>query len=403
MNDSTPTTSPDEKQANAPSILLISLIAMISPIAMNAFNPAMPGVVKVFDSSISTVQLTYTLYLGMLAVSQLIGGPLAERFGRRPLMIWGLGFHLLGSLIALLAGSVEQIIVGRALQAFGGGFALMLCRTIVVDTYQGAQAAKHLGHIVMAVALAQSLAPTIGGYLNHYYGWQTVFAFSLLISLGISAVAVFKLPETSTHRSGSGSLHPFAVFKQYRELVQCRNYMAYTLTTVFAAGAYFTFASAMPYVVVDVMDGTSAIYGEWFLWVSGGFFFGSFVVTRLPTESGIDGPIKAGLALSLLGAGVMIASSQTIGLEYAWIFLPMAVVTFGRGLVQPNAQTAGVSSVPHKKSTATGFMGFIQLLAGTLISQLTPILLKLGVTAVFGFIMFCVVASYAAHRTTDKE
>lgn len=394
-------TSDSSSPASAPSILLIALIAMISPIAMNAFNPAMPDVVKVFDSDISTVQLTYTLYLGMLAFSQLIGGPLAERFGRRPLMIWGLAFHLLGSLIALLAGSVEQIIVGRALQAFGGGFALMLCRTIVVDSFQGSQAAKGLSHIVMAVALAQSLSPTIGGYLNHYYGWETVFVFSFAISLVISALAVWKLPETSTHKSGS--LHPFAVIKQYRELVQCRNYMAYTLTTVFAAGAYFTFASAMPYVVVDVMDGTSAIYGEWFLWVSGGFFLGSLAVTRLPSSTGIDGPIKAGLALSLLGAGVMIASSETIGLQYAWIFLPMAIVTFGRGLVQPNAQTAGVNSVPHKKSTATGFMGFTQLLVGTLISQLTPVLLKLGVTAVFGFILFCVVASYTSHQQVDKN
>lgn len=122
-----------------PSVLLLSLIAMISPIAMNAFNPAMPDVVKIFESSISVVQLTYTLYLGMLALSQLIGGPLAERFGRRPVMLWGLGLHLVGSLVAFLAGSVEQIIVGRALQAFGGGFTLMLCRTLIMDTFQGRQ------------------------------------------------------------------------------------------------------------------------------------------------------------------------------------------------------------------------------------------------------------------------
>lgn len=401
MKISSPHSSPEPIQVVTPSILLVSLIAMISPIAMNAFNPAMPDVVKGFNSDVTTVQLTYTIYLGMLALSQLMGGPLAERFGRRPLMMWGLGLHLLGSLIAMLASSVEHIIVGRALQAIGGGFSLMLCRTIVMDTYNGSEAAKHLSHIVMAIALAQSLSPAIGGYLNHYYGWQTVFAFSLCISLIISLFALFKLPETSKNRSGS--LHPFAIWREYRELMRVRNFVAYTMTTVFAAGAYFTFASAMPYVVVDSMGGTSADYGKWFLWVSGGFFLGSLVVTRLPSVVTIDQPIKAGLVLSLLGAGMMVTGTTMAGLGYTWIFIPMALVTFGRGLIQPNAQSAGVSSVQYKKSTAVGLMGFTQLIAGTLISQLTPFLLQLGTAAVFGFILLCLLGSLVSHNAAKNE
>jgi len=394
------------KTAAFPSIWLLATIALASPFAMNVFNPAMPDVVRAFDTSIDVVQLTLTLYLLSLGISQLLSGAMADRFGRRPLMLIGMAIHLLGSLLAALASNVEVLILGRILQALGGGATLVLVRTMILDAHERNEAGRLLSYIFMAIAIAQTIAPTIGGYLNYYFNWRAIFYFSFGLNLGIGLLMLRSLTETSVTLDKT-AFSVRALLRQYFAVLKSPVYLGYALTGALITCAYLGFASIMPYIFVDQLGGTSAEYGNWFLVVSIGFFLGSVVASRITVRFGLDRMIQAGMTLALIAASVLMLVLLTGHLEAGLIFIPMGLLTFGRGLVQPNSQSGAVNGVSTSRGTASGLMGFLQLMLASSVTQLMPLLLEIGVVYVFaavmGLLVLAAVSHWAACRVMQKE
>ncbi|EMP56243.1 major facilitator transporter [Marinobacter santoriniensis NKSG1] len=379
---------------SAPSIGLMTLIAMASPLALNLFVPAMPDAARDLQADIGIIQLSFTAYLFTLAFGQLLSGPLADHFGRRPVLLGGLVLHILGSLLAAFAPDVALLITGRVLQALGGSAAMVLARTIIIDIYGRAGAASRMGYVVMAIATAQAIAPTLGGYLNVLAGWQSIF----FVSLGMGAVALIvtllQLPETC--RDKTDNLKLGTVIDRYAGVFNSGGYLGYALSTTFIATAFYIFVGTAPYIV-DHLGGNSALFGTWFLSVSLAFMSGSFLSTRLARYASTDQLMLLGNALSLTGALALLGFAIGEELSYVTLFLPMALVTFGRGLSQPNAQSAAISCSPTSAATASGLMGFIQLLTGSVIAQLMPLLLGKGVLPIAVCICLAPLAALAAH------
>lgn len=375
-------------------IYWLMLIVMTNPIALNIFMPAMPTVVNEFNSDMSIVQLTFSLYLFTMAITQLIGGNLADILGRRRLLLLGLFIHLFGSFLGTVSFDVFILILARILQAIGGGLALLLVRTIIMDSHKREEAASLLSYIAVAIAISQTIAPTIGGFVNLYVGWQGIF----YVSMGFSLISLFvtyqQLTELPKKKKTNAKLSN--VFKQYRELWGSKSYVGYTLSSTLPAGAYFGFASSAPYIVEHQLGGNSADYGTWFLWVSVGFFIGSLLATRLTKHIGLDNMIRLGVGLAILGTSTMLVSAGLGHLSFISLFVPMSLLSIGRGFAQPNAQSGAVSGC-ESRATAVGFMGFIQLLVATFIAQLMPILLNWGAEYVFAFLTTCTVIGLYFH------
>lgn len=370
---------------------------MASPLALNAFVPAMPDVAVALDAGISTVQLTFTFYLLTLAISQLVTGQLADYLGRRPVLLTGLGLHTAGSLIAASAGTVDMLIVGRVLQALGGGTCMALVRAIILDVHGRQGAASRMGYVVMAIAIAQAVAPAIGGYLNLWSGWNSVFYLSVVMGALVWFLSLRMLPETNNMHSDS--LNVSGIFRRYRDLLQSTQYLGYVLSNTAVAVAFYLFVGSSPYIVTGQLGGNSAQFGSWFLVVSLAFMAGSFLSTHLALRLGVDKMILSGNLISLLGATTLISVSVLDQLSFVGVFLPMAFVTFGRGLSQPGAQAAAISSSGQSAGTASGLMGFIQLLIGAATAQTVPGLLEHGTTPVFGCILAALVIALIAHAS----
>ncbi|GGC06327.1 Bcr/CflA family drug resistance efflux transporter [Marinobacterium zhoushanense] len=383
-----------------PSVALLTLIAMASPLALNLFVPAMPDVARELHTDVSVIQLSFTAYLFTLAFGQLLSGPLADHYGRRPILLIGLALHTAGSLLAAFAGDVSHLIAGRVLQALGGSAAMVLARTIILDIYGREGAAGRMGYIVMAIAIAQSIAPTLGGYLNLWVGWSAIFYVSLATGAAAWLIALLQMPETCREKSDSLRLKP--VIQRYAGVFQSAGYIGYALSTTFIAAAFYMFVGTAPYIV-DSLGGNSALFGTWFLAVSFAFMAGSFLSTRLAKRASVDQMVLAGNALSLLGALLLVGFALAATLSYASLFLPMALVTLGRGLSQPNAQSAAISCSPTSAATASGLMGFIQLLTGATIAQLMPLLLGQGVLPIMVCIALAPVSALAAHYYAMKK
>lgn len=378
-----------------PALPLLVAIAMASPLALNAFVPAMPDAARALNADISTIQLTFTAYLLTLAFGQLISGPLADFFGRRPVLLVGLGLHVAGSCLAASADGVMLLVAGRVLQALGGSTAMVLARTIILDVHGRAGAAGRMGYVVMAIAIAQSIAPALGGYINLWGGWNAIFYLSILMGGLVWLLALRLLPETCAERSDD--LRLGRVLRSYSGVLGSGQYLGYALSTTFIATAFYLFVGSASYIVVDQLGGDSADFGTWFLAVSLAFMLGSFCSTRLASRFNVDQMVLLGNGLSLLGAAALVVLAWWEALSFASLFLPMALVTFGRGLSQPNAQSAAISCAPGAAATASGLMGFIQLLTGAAIAQLVPSLMQLGLTTLFSCILLAPVLALAAH------
>ncbi|MDX2424279.1 MAG: MFS transporter, partial [Amphritea sp.] len=306
-------------------ILLLAGMAIASPVALNLYAPVMPVLAEQFDTSPFTIQLGFTFYLLTLAIGQLISGPLADRYGRRPVFFWGFLLHILGALLGAFAVEVWQLLLARILQAAGGCTGMLLARSIILDQHGKDKAAGMLGYITMGIASAQALAPTMGGYLNLAVGWQSVFWVSMALGTVVWLGALFTLPETSTAKSNTGSL--LQSFTRYGTVLSSRNYVFCALSATMIASGFFVFMTSAPFLVSEFLQGNSADYGNWFLLVAGGFWFGSLTAGKISATVGTRRMMLAGNSLSGMGALLMLGLFLLTPFSFMALFMPMALYT----------------------------------------------------------------------------
>ena len=165
----------------------------------------MPALIVTLGAGAGTVQLTLSLFLLGMAVSQLVLGTLSDRFGRRPVMLAGLALTVVASFAALAATSITGIILARTLQAFGATVGIVLGRAIIRDLYDRDRAASMIGWVTMAMVVAPMIAPLIGGMLDTAFGWQAIFVFMALFAAAVLAWTAFQLPETRAVATGKVS------------------------------------------------------------------------------------------------------------------------------------------------------------------------------------------------------
>jgi len=360
-----------------PPFTMLLAMAMASPLALNIFAPVMPSLAQHFDSAPFTIQLGFTLYLLALAFGQLISGPLADRYGRRPVLLCGFALHIIGCLLGALAIEVWQLLLGRVLQALGGCTGMLLARSILLDQHGRDQAAGLLGYITLGIASAQALAPALGGYLNLATGWQSVFWLSMAMGSVVWLAAIIWLPETTASARPEGGLR--ALFSRYPQVLRNRQYLCFSLSSTLIAACFFAFITSAPFLADQWLDASSADYGNWFLLVAAGFFFGSMTAGRISAGLGVNRMMVLGHSISMLAALLMLASFWWQGVSWLGLFATMALFTFGRGLSQPAAQSAAIAATPGAVATASGLLSFIQLLAGSTIAQLTPRVIEIDV------------------------
>ena len=196
---------PPDRPAPLRLIVLLMAMSAIGPVSLNILVPATPGLAVLFDTKVETVQLTLSLYLFGLAVSQLLLGPLSDRFGRKPVLLAGLFITAAASIAAIFSTSIGMLIVFRTLQALGASSGLVIGRAIIRDLYARDRAAAMIGLVTTVMVLAPMAAPLIGGLLDTHFGWEYTFVLTGVMSAVVMAWAFATLPETRPdHITGGG-------------------------------------------------------------------------------------------------------------------------------------------------------------------------------------------------------
>lgn len=359
-----PTTkSPAERKAHAtPWRLLALLIAMtgVSSLSLNILVPAIPRLAAEFAADPAQVQLTVSLYLMGLAAAQLVFGPLSDRFGRRPVVLAGLGLATVASTAAIFAAGITSLILARVAQSLGASTGQTIGRAIIRDLYDREHAASMIGLVTSVVVLMPMAAPLIGGILDTLFGWKSIFVFAAALSCAVFAWAVIALPETREFSGVPGEHSHFRT--DVAALAASPRFFGYALCAGLGSAPFFAFLGGAPHVVVSMLGHTSAEYGLWFFLPSMGFMAGNFAVSRLTGRFGIDALIWWGIAATIAGCLLSVVAYRAFpGWEMSAIFLPQIIVGVGNGLLLPTSVAGAVSIRPQVAGTASGLTGFIQM------------------------------------------
>ena len=219
----------------------LGAITLIGPLAIHLFLPVMPAVKSAFAISDAVVELTFSVTLFTMPIVTLFYGSLADRYGRRPVLLGGLALFVVGSALSAFATSVTMLIVGRVVQAIGAGSGLTLSRAIARDAYGPEALVKAIAYLTMAYTIGPMIAPTFGGLLLDIFGWRAAFWFALVASTAILIMSYLVLFETK-HRSSSPPPHG-RVLSHYTTLLGSARFVAYVLQSGALSFAFFAIPS----------------------------------------------------------------------------------------------------------------------------------------------------------------
>jgi DHA1 family bicyclomycin/chloramphenicol resistance-like MFS transporter len=352
-------------RATPPHIFTLIVLTGLGALSMNIFLPSLPAMTEHFATDYRLMQLSVALYLAVNAVLQIVVGPVSDRYGRRPVLLWAIAIFLLATLGCILAPTVEVFLAFRMLQAVVVA-GLVLGRAVVRDMYPADQAASQIGYVTMGMAVVPMIGPAIGGVLDETLGWQANFWMLAILGALVLALIWRDLGETAARESASFAEQ----FGEYPELFRSRRFWGYCSAAAFASGAFFAYLGGAPYVGSEVFGLSAGEVGLYFGAPALGYFFGNWISGRYSTRVGINGMILWGTILSAARPDPVAPAVPRRAQDALSFFGFMTFVGLGNGMVLPNATSGMLSVRPHLAGTASGLGGAIMIGGGAALSAL---------------------------------
>jgi len=376
-------------------LVILVLISMSGPLGMNIVLPSLSAYQIEFNTDYGTSQLALTFYLVAVAVGQLVHGPLSDQMGRRTIVLGGLGIMFVGCVICLFATSIEILIAGRMIMAFGACSGMVMGRSMVRDRYDAASAAKMIAYMTMAIVLAPTMAPLLGGVLQDTFGWQSAFIFMILLGGGVFLISATKLEETLPPEKRRAAKFK-DLFLSFGVLIRNPEFCAYAFLVSFSTAAYFAFLGGSSFVVIDLMGHSATTLGLYFLLVSSFYILGNFGTARLSGKMGIRQIVIMGACIAILGPTLMVAGELMFGLTTPIFFCLMGLVALGNGFCISSGLAAAVGADPERVGAASGLAGAMQIGLGSLstfVSGYTLTLVGDSILPLLLVMLFCVVTA----------
>lgn len=340
--------------------VLVVALTSLGPLSTDFYLPALPAIARALHTDSAGVQLTLSVYLLGFGAGQLLVGPLSDRFGRRPVMLWGMLVFLLSTLACVFAESLAVLVGARLLQAFGACAGPVLGRAVVRDLYGPAESARMLSHVSTATALAPLLAPLFGGWLTAAWGWRATFVVLAVYAVLLMLAVAMLLRETNRHPDAD-AMRPGRMLANYRTLLADPAYRGALLIGCGAFAALFAFISGSPFVFIEHFGLSPQQMGLAFGLNVTGFMIGTTLSARHSRRLGPARLIRYGAWIGA-ACGVLLAALAYAGPQHlAAVMLPMWGVTAAIGLILPNATALGLAGYPRMAGAAASLMGFVQM------------------------------------------
>lgn len=377
-----------------PTLTVLVAMSTLQPLALNLVAPAAPNLSRHFGASYATIQLTLTLFLVAVALTQLISGPLSDRFGRRPCVNAGIALFVVGSLLGAIAPSIELLLLARILQGAGSGSVFALSRAIIRDTATRDQAASQIATVTMVMVVAPMIAPWLGGQIETAFGWRMILWFMTVTGAVVLLLTMMRLPETAANLGQRTPL--LGVFRAFPQLAANRVFVLNVIAVSTSSSAFFAFIAAAPYVIVETMGHGSDVYGTYFILNALGYMLGNFAMARLVARIGAPRMVYLGLVISSIALTIAVPLALRTDWSPLMLFLPLALSAIGNGMTIPGSTAEALSARPELAGSAAGLMGAIQLGLSALMTVLISWLVTIWPPALVVLMWFLTAAGLVA-------
>lgn len=354
-----------------PELPFFTLLLMISFASVNAvlFTPALPNIATYFNISSDTAQQTITFFLVGYALGQLLYGPLANRYGRKPALYAGIILQIISCLLCVFAGILSKyslMVLGRFLLALGSGVGLKMTFTLVNECYEPKIASQKIAYLMLGFAVTPGLAVALGGFLNPLYGWESCFYASAVYGF-ILLLMVSKLPETlNPNNLDLNALKIKYLISSYISVFNDSGLIAGGLLMGGSTCFVYIFAAVAPFVAMDIFGMSSQQYGLANIIPPIGLILGSLFSAKLAKRSPLTSIIKSGIGITSVGVVLMSITVYANLPPILSLFIPMTVVYFGLSLILANASTVAMSRVTDK-AHGSAVMNFINMGLATVV------------------------------------
>jgi DHA1 family bicyclomycin/chloramphenicol resistance-like MFS transporter len=370
--------------------LCLGVIAFLGPLSIHVYFPVIPAVKAAFGLSDALAQATFSIAVLGMGIATIAYGTLADRYGRRPVLLSGLCLFLVGSVLSAAAMNVPMLVAGRLVQAIGAGCGVTLVRTIARDAYGAERLVKAIAYLTMFYTLGPMISPVVGGLLVDTLGWRSVFGFSVAAGAAIMAGVYLVIYETKP--AGEAGQRG-SVLRSYAELLAQPRFTALVLQTGFSTGAFLIVSTASATLMKELLDRPATEFGLWFALLPFGFMSGTMISSRLGNRASTEGMVLTGSLLCLAAVAVQAALLLSLPPTPLMFFLPGALVTMSQGIALPYAQAGAMATIPRLAGTAAGIGVFVQQVLGAAFAQLygliadgtpRPMIVATALSAVLG-------------------
>ena len=343
-------------------IVLLSMLLGIQPVATDLYLPALPAIKTEFGAELSQVQLTLSALLLAFGTSQLVWGPLSDRFGRRPILLWGLATFTLAGLGCVMASSMQELIVWRALQGAAMGAVVMCARAIVRDLHTPDTGAAVMSKALSGLGLLACASAPLGGLLTDLWSWHA--ALGLVMGFGgiTLALVAWTFKET-VHRKNPHALQFQVLAKTWWHILRHPTFVAFMCVSIGSYGGLFTFLASSSFVFINLLGLARWEYGLLLFSMAFTYLLGTMLCRRLLARWGVTHTVAIGGGFSLLG-GCWMALNAWLGWQSVLGLMgPFYLFVLAHGIHQPCGQSGAVGPFPKAAGAASALGGFLMMTA----------------------------------------
>jgi len=336
----------------------LALLLGLQPVTTDVYLPSLPMLTKALQAPMHAVQLTMSALILSFGMAQMVWGPVADRIGRRPVLLMGLALYTAASAGAMTADTIETLVVWRVLQGAALAAAVVCARAIVRDLYEPADGAQVMALALSGLGVIALTGPLLGGFAATWLGWRGPLMLVTLVGLLVLVFIAWRLPETLLNKNPQATrLAP--LLQIWWHIGRNRSFVAWATLLACTYGGLFTILAASSFIYMDVFGLSPAAYGASMALGSLSYIAGTVLCRRWIPRHGLHGTVRRGAWFTLL-AGAAMASLAAAGMHALWaVLVPQCLFVFAHGLHQPCGQVAAVGPFPQNAGAASALAGLL--------------------------------------------
>ena len=390
--------------------LLLAALGMLGPFAVDTYIPAFPTIASDLNASALQMQQTFSVYLVAFAVMFLFHGALSDSFGRKPIILWGLGVFLIGTIGCAMSQTIGQLLFFRTLQGLSVGAGMVVGRAMVRDLFADADAQRLMSMVTMWFGLAPAVAPVLGGFLFAAFGWHSIFWFLAIFTAALIVISIYAFHETLP----PSSRQPFRLqplLAGYREVSASVPFLLLSFAAGFNFNGFFLYILSAPVFLPEHLHLGPTEYAWLFVPGIGGIMTGALISGRVAGKWSAAKTVRAGYSLMLLAVSLNVIYCSLLPPALPWSVLPIFIYAMGSATAFPSLTLLVMDLFPSRRGMATSLSAFVggminALVAGVISPALShsPLLLALGMAGMMagGYICWVTYRRFGRHRSRPR-